>query len=66
VRRARPWLAAAGSYLALTVGLPWCNGAGANPGFAQHVLWVIGLSSSIGGALLLVTGARMSFRRMTD
>jgi hypothetical protein len=66
MRRARPWVAAAGSYLALTVVLPWCNGAGSNPGFLRHALWVIGLSSVIGGALLLAVGARMSCRRFPD
>jgi hypothetical protein len=62
--RARPWLAAACSYLAITLGVPWLNGASANPRFAAHALWVIGLVFSMGGALLFFAAARMIVRRV--
>ncbi len=50
------------AYLFVTIGLPWLNGAGADPGFAHHagmvVTGAVGLAVVWQGALSAWAAAR--------
>jgi len=44
-----------GCYLAVTVGVPLLNGAGAETGFIEHSMWVVGACG-----IIAVSGAAVA------
>ena len=59
-RQARPWAAAVGAYLAITLGVPLLNGASENPSFPEHAAWVLACTAlALATRLAIGNGRRL-------